>query len=132
MNEDVKSQVLAADAAVLAELNAGNPDGFFQHLHAWCNAFSPNGGPLNDLQTIRENMERSFSSGQTVSLQLQDSNVEVYGQSTGLVTGTLVGTVAAPDGAIADVRVRYTGVYVKENDTWKQIHWHESPLVLNT
>ena len=129
MNTDIESQVLAADAAVLAELNAGNANGFFQHLHARCNAFSPNGETLKDLQTIRENMERSFASGQKVSFELKDSNVEVYGLTTGLVTGILIGTVTAPDGAISDVHVRYTGVYVKENDTWKQAHWHESPLV---
>ena len=125
---EIKSQVSDTDSAVLAELNAGNTDGFFRYLHSRCNAFSPSGEKLKDLQTIRENMERSFASGQKVSFQLKDSNVEVYGLTTGLVTGILVGTVTAPDGAISDVQVRYTGVYVKENDSWKQVHWHESPL----
>ncbi len=54
--------------------------------------------------------------------------VKVFGD-TAITTGYVVGSSTSPDGTTRRVMMRRTGVVIKRNGQWKELHNHLSPVV---
>jgi ketosteroid isomerase-like protein len=69
-----------------------------------------------------------LAAGRQTNLQLEDLQVQVFGD-TAIATFYRVGTEkAAGETAAKPVRYRFTGVWIRTKDGWKLAHRHESPL----
>ncbi len=55
-------------------------------------------------------------------------DVEVFGDIA-ITTGYVVGSSTSPDGTTNQVMMRRTGVVIKRDGQWKELHNHLSPVV---
>ena len=70
-----------------------------------------------------------LAAGRQTSLQVEDLQVQVFGDSA-VATFYRVGTEKAVGQAAAQsVRYRFTGVWIRTQAGWKLVHRHESPLI---
>ena len=69
-----------------------------------------------------------LAAGRQTNLQVEDLQVQIFGD-TAIATFYRLGTEkAAGDTAAKPVRYRFTGVWIRTNDGWKIAHRHESQL----
>jgi hypothetical protein len=136
--DDVKAEYLRH----IANSNNGEIDSFVtQHLPGH-SAFGPTGAMLTRWDSLEEekkaalaNLEaarRRDSSRSSVrsfrNVQVKHMEVRIYGRLTAVVTGYLTGTDTAPDGSTYQSARRFTAVWVKQGDRWREAHDHMSML----
>ncbi len=136
--DDVKAEYLKH----IANSNDGNIDSFVdQHLPGH-SAFGPTGAMLTRWDDLEEEKNaakatmdaarRSDSSRSSVrsfrNVQVKHMEVKIYGRLTAIVTGYLTGTDTAPDESTYQSARRFTAVWVKQGDRWREAHDHMSML----
>ena len=136
--DDVKAEYLRH----IANSNNGDLDSFVdQHLPGH-SAFGPTGAMLtrwDDLEeeknaakaTMDAARQRDSSRSSVRSfrnVQVKHMEVRIYGRLTAIVTGYLTGTDTAPDGSPYQSARRFTAVWVKQGDRWREAHDHMSML----
>ena len=136
--DDVKAEYLRH----IANSNNGELDSFVnQHLPGH-SAFGPIGALLTRWDSLEEekkaamaNVEaaRQRGSGRSSvrsfrNVQVKHMEVRIYGRLTAVVTGYLTGTDTAPDGSTYQSARRFTAVWVKQGDRWREAHDHMSML----
>jgi len=90
------------------------------------------GGALLVVNTSLEEQRRARQAiFNAIKINLQPRNVEVkvYGK-TAVVTPYLVGSANPPNGDPQRWTDRRTGVWIKQEGTWKEVHMHHSPIRL--
>ena len=136
--DDVKAEYLKH----IANSNNGNIDSFVsQHLPGH-SAFGPTGAMLTRWESLEEEKKvaqasldaaRQRDSGRSSvrsfrNVQVKHMEVRIYGRLTAVVTGYLTGTDTAPDGSTYQSARRFTAVWVKQGDRWREAHDHMSIL----
>ncbi len=136
--DDVKAEYLKH----IANSNNGNIDSFVsQHLPGH-SAFGPTGAMLTRWESLEEEKNvaqasldaaRQRDSGRSSvrsfrNVQVKHMEVRIYGRLTAVVTGYLTGTDTAPDGSTYQSARRFTAVWVKQGDRWREAHDHMSIL----
>jgi hypothetical protein len=136
--DDVKAEYLKH----IANSNNGNTDSFVgQHLPGH-SAFGPTGAMLTRWDSLEEEKQvaqsrldaarqqnsdrasvRSFR-----NVQVKHMEVRIYGRLTAVVTGYLTGTDTASDGSTYQSARRFTAVWVKQGNRWREAHDHMSML----
>ncbi len=81
----------------------------------------------NEPTTFKARLERWFSTMEDFEIELQDSDCQIVG-NTGLVIGTLVRREKLVQGSPLTRRLRYTATYVLEENKWRMLQYHRSPM----
>ena len=136
--DDVKAEYLKH----IANSNNGNIDSFVsQHLPGH-SAFGPTGAMLTRWESLEEEKNVAQASLDAArqrdlgrssvrsfrNVQVKHMEVRIYGRLTAVVTGYLTGTDTAPDGSTYQSARRFTAVWVKQGDRWREAHDHMSIL----
>jgi hypothetical protein len=136
--DDVKAEYLRH----IANSNNGAIDSFVdQHLPGH-SAFGPTGAMLTrwdsleeEKKTAQANLDAARQRGTGRSsvrsfrnVQVKHMEVRIYGRLSAIVTGYLTGTDTAPDGSTFQSARRFTAVWVKQGDRWREAHDHMSTL----
>jgi len=128
MADDV-DDVKAAVQRYIATLNAEDANAYVQSRVPEYSVFT--GGGLFERSTSLEEQRNGFQdridSGIRISRQLRHIDVKVYGNAA-VVTGYMLGTTAGPDGTTQPLSSQRTGVWIKQEGQWKEVHRHSSPL----
>ncbi len=130
LSQDV-DDITAAEHAHFAAQSAGDVEAWVQHHHPQTSGFPPNGGLLNRFDSIEEqkkNQQAAIDAGEKSNLQLRHLEVKLYG-NTAVTKSYVVGTVTLPDGTTQQVAGRRTAVLIKQGSQWKEVHFHNSPLI---
>jgi ketosteroid isomerase-like protein len=132
MADDVED-VKAAVQRYFAAINAGDFSTVMQYRSLERSSFSGPGGLLDvttsSLQEQKNALDAQARSGVKRNYRITHMDVKVYG-NTAVVTGYLTGSRTQPNGTVAQMRDRRTGVFVKQGGQWKEVHRHQSPLRL--
>ena len=136
--EDVKATYLQH----IANTNSGNVDGFVEQHLPGHSAFGPTGAMLSRYDSIEEEKKGvrvAFEAARKLNpdrisvrpfanVQVKHLEVKVYGNLTAVATGYLVGTITAPDGTTRQDTQRFTSIWVRQGEQWKEVHDHLSAL----
>jgi len=127
MTEDVTSVKVAMMAAFEA-FNAGDVQAM-GHYHSSYTSFPGSGGPLVEGGgDSKEQLRAAFDAGFGVSWEMRDLRVEVYGNAA-VATFYTEGTTSYPDGTVIRDPLRHTVMWLKQGDTWKEVHSHVSKFI---
>ena len=123
-NESMKGEVLAAhEQRRVATLN-GDADSVDTMMTDDLTFTHPNAAVDTKEQFIGALRSQGL---QYQSITDEDLNVRVQG-TTGVVSG-ICRIVVDASGTIFDVRVQFTEVWVKKDDSWKMMLWHATEVV---
>ena len=93
--------------------------------------FGPGGGLLSQGTSAEEekrSLKAQLDAGMKYNHQLIHVEVKIFGD-TAITTGYVVGSATSPDGTTSQAMMRRTGVVIKRNGQWKELHNHLSPVV---
>ena len=88
------------------------------------------GGLLKESHSLQGQLQATralYESGIKFDLKLTNMTIKIYNKAA-VVTGHVVGTVITPDGEVINAREQRTAVLIKEDENWKEVHVHISPL----
>ncbi len=125
-----EEDILAAMNAHLDAINTESSAAIARHHLPGHSEFSANGRPLGVSGSFETQLARNkaiFESGSTFDWHHKDLNIQIFG-NTAVVTGYVAGTTHPPHGDPIPVHNRRTTVLIKQQDEWKEIHVHNSPL----
>ncbi len=111
--------------------NTGDLDTWVQYHLPERDGFGPGGGLLNQGTSAEEekrSLKAQLDAGMKYNHRLLHVEVKVFGD-TAITTGYVVGSSTSPNGTTRQVMMRRTGVVVKRNGQWKELHNHLSPVV---
>ncbi|MCD6291552.1 MAG: nuclear transport factor 2 family protein, partial [Anaerolineae bacterium] len=74
-----------------------------------------------------EGLKWLYGAGYKVSVSARHVNAQVYGDAA-VLTLYIDGSVAHPDGTVYRGTWRYSATMIKQQDGWKIVHYHVSPL----
>ena len=120
---DDKADVIAAQLAVIAALNAGDAEAFAKYMLPEKSGFFPGGGLLEGFDKNR--LKARIDGGRKSNYRLRHLDVKVYGNAA-VLTGYLTGTVTQPDGSTEKGPRRFSAVWIKQRGQWKEAHVHIS------
>ncbi len=115
-----------------ADLNAGDVDAWVDHHLGGHSEFRAGGGFLIEPaspEAERDSLGARITAGFKTNYQLKHVDAKVYG-NTAVTTSYVEGTVTEPDGSVRQVHDRLSTVLVRDQDQWKEVHIHRSPLVI--
>ena len=126
---DDVADVKAAEMTFNAAENAGDADGMFKHLLPDRTVFGFSGGRLVEgwTEESKKRRQAGFDAGRKFDLRIEELNVHIYGE-TAITTFYRVGTIKEADGVAREVRLRISGVWIRQKGEWKLAHRHESPF----
>ncbi len=127
---DVEDIIALEQGHYLAR-NAGDLDTWVQYRLPERDGFGPGGGLLNQGTSAEEekrSLKAQLDAGMKYNHRLVHVEVKVFGD-TAITTGYVVGSSTSPDGTTRRVMMRRTGVVIKRNGQWKELHNHLSPVV---
>ncbi len=127
---DVEDIIALEQGHYLAR-NAGDLDTWVQYHLPERDGFGPGGGLLNQGTSAEEekrSLKAQLDAGMKYNHRLVHVEVKVFGD-TAITTGYVVGSSTSPDGTTRRVMMRRTGVVIKRNGQWKELHNHLSPVV---
>jgi ketosteroid isomerase-like protein len=125
---DDVADVKAAEMAFNAAQNAGDIDGMFKYSLPDRTVYGPSGGRLTEgwTEESKKRRQAEFNAGRKIDLRIEELKVRVYGD-TAVSTFYRIGTMKELDGITRQVRLRISGVWVRQKREWKLAHRHESP-----
>ncbi len=127
---DVEDIIALEQGHYLAR-NNGDLDTWVQYHLPEHYGFGP-GGALLSHGTSAEEEKRSLKAqldaGMKYNHRLVHDDVKVFGD-VAITTGYVVGSSTSPDGRTNQVMMRRTGVVIKRDGQWKELHNHLSPVV---
>ncbi len=127
---DVEDIIALEQGHYLAR-NIGDLDSCVQYHLPERDGFGPGGGLLSQGTSAEEekrSLKAQLDAGMKYNHRLIHVEVKVFGD-TAITTGYVVGSSTAPDGTTNQVMMRRTGVVIKRNGQWKELHNHLSPVV---
>ena len=111
--------------------NNGDVDTWVQYHLPERDGYSPGGGLLSEgtaSEEERKSLKAQFDAGMKYNHRLIQVDVKVFGDIA-ITTGYVVGSSTSPNGTTNQVMMRRTGVVIKRDGQWKELHNHLSPVV---
>jgi len=127
---DVEDIIALEQGHYLAR-NNGDVDTWVQYHLPERDGFGPGGGLLSQGTSAEEekrNLKAQLDAGMKYNHRLIHVEVKIFGD-TAITTGYVVGSATSPDGTTSQAMMRRTGVVIKLNGQWKELHNHLSPVV---
>ena len=127
---DVEDIIALEQGHYLAR-NNGDVDTWVQYHLPERDGFGPGGGLLSQGTSAEEekgSLKAQFDAGMKYNHRLIHVEVKIFGD-TAITTGYVVGSATSPDGTTSQAMMRRTGVVIKRNGQWKELHNHLSPVV---
>ncbi len=127
---DVEDIIALEQGHYLAR-NNGDVDTWVQYHLSERDGFGPGGGLLSQGTSAEEekrSLKAQFDAGMKYNHRLIHVKVKIFGD-TAITTGYVVGSATSPDGTTSQAMMRRTGVVIKRNGQWKELHNHLSPVV---
>ncbi len=119
-------------ASEIEHFTTQSADVITQHHLAGHTGFGADGGLLgvtDSLEEERNDRRAEFDAGLKRNLQLRHLEATIYGD-VAVTTGYVIGTNTLPDGTTERVANRRTAVLIKQGGQWKEVHTHNSPLII--
>ena len=126
---DDVADVKVAEIAFNAAQNAGNIEGMFKLSLPDRTVYGSAGGALVEgwTEESKKRRQAEFDAGRKIDLRIEDLKVRIYGD-TAVTTFYRVGTMKEVGGTTKQVRLRISGVWVRQQSEWKLAHRHESAM----
>jgi len=127
---DVEDIIALEQGHYLAR-NNGDVDTWVQYHLPERDGFGPGGGLLSQGTSAEEeksSLKAQLDAGMKYNHRLIHVEVKIFGD-TAITTGYVVGSATSPDGTTSQAMMRRTGVVIKLNGQWKELHNHLSPVV---
>ncbi|MFB3068617.1 MAG: nuclear transport factor 2 family protein [Acidobacteriota bacterium] len=127
---DVEDIIALEQGHYLAR-NNGDVDTWVQYHLPERDGFGPGGGLLSQGTSAEEekrSLNAQLDAGMKYNHRLIHVEVKIFGD-TAITTGYVVGSATSPDGTTSQAMMRRTGVVIKLNSQWKELHNHLSPVV---
>ena len=127
---DVEDIIALEQGHYLAR-NNGDVDTWMQYHLPERDGFGPGGGLLSQGTSAEEekkSLKAQLDAGMKYNHRLIHVEVKIFGD-TAITTGYVVGSATSPDGTTSQAMMRRTGVVIKRNGQWKELHNHLSPVV---
>ncbi len=127
---DVEDIIALEQGHYLAR-NNGDVDTWVQYHLPERDGFGPGGGLLSQGTSAEEekrSLQAQLDAGMKYNHRLVHVEVRIFGD-TAITTGYVVGSATSPDGTTSQAMMRRTGVVIKRNGQWKELHNHLSPVV---
>ncbi len=127
---DVEDIIALEQGHYLAR-NNGDVDTWVQYHLPERDGFGPGGGLLSQGTSAEEekrSLQAQLDAGMKYNHRLVHVEVKIFGD-TAITTGYVVGSATSPDGTTSQAMMRRTGVVIKRNGQWKELHNHLSPVV---
>ncbi len=127
---DVEDIIALEQGHYLAR-NNGDLDTWVQYHLPERYGFGPGGGLLSHGTSAEEekrSLKAQLDGGMKYNHRLVHVDVKVFGD-VAITTGYVVGSSTSPDGRTNQAMMRRTGVVIKRNGQWKELHNHLSPVV---
>ena len=127
---DVEDIIALEQGHYLAR-NNGDVDTWVQYHLPERDGFGPGGGLLSQGTSAEEekrSLQAQLDAGIKYNHRLVHVEVKIFGD-TAITTGYVVGSATSPDGTTSQAMMRRTGVVIKRNGQWKELHNHLSPVV---
>jgi len=127
---DVEDIIALEQGHYLAR-NNGDVDTWVQYHLPERDGFGPGGGLLSQGTSAEEekrSLKAQLDAGMKYNHRLIHVEVKIFGD-TAITTGYVVGSATSPDGTTSQAMMRRTGVVIKRNGQWKELHNHLSPVV---
>ena len=127
---DVEDIIALEQGHYLAR-NNGDVDTWVQYPLPERDGFGPGGGLLSQGTSAEEekrSLKAQLDAGMKYNHRLVHVEVKIFGD-TAITTGYVVGSATSPDGTTSQAMTRRTGVVIKRNGQWKELHNHLSPVV---
>ena len=127
---DVEDIIALEQGHYLAR-NNGDVDTWVQYHLPERDGFGPGGGLLSQgtsAEKEKRSLKAQFDAGMKYNHRLIHVEVKIFGD-TAITTGYVVGSATSPDGTTSQAMMRRTGVVIKRNGQWKELHNHLSPVV---
>ena len=128
MKSKIEVEIREAEQAQLDAASRGDADAFASHFHPDMDVFWHDGRPLIKAPDCQAALQMPFEQGFKMDFRYDNLEVRLISDTVAVLTGQLGGTIQPPDGNEFDMGFRLTSIRVKEDDGWKIIHWHESPI----
>lgn len=128
MTSEIEAEIRNAERAQLDAARRGDADGFASHFHQDMDVFWHDGRPLIQAPECQAELRIPFEQGFKMDFEYDNLRVRLITDTVAVLTGYLGGMIQRPDGNEFDMGFRLTTIRVKEEDEWKIIHWHESPM----
>ncbi len=123
--------LIASEQAHFAVRNAEDVEAWVQYHWPGRTGFGPGGVLLSradSLEDDRQLLRGQLADGMKFNHQLRHVEVQIYGDAA-VTTSYIVGTTTYPDGSTYPLTMRRTGLLIKRDSQWKEVHNHASPLV---
>ena len=123
--------IIALEKGHYLARNNGDLDTWVQYHLPERDGFGPGGDLLSGGTSAEEEkrgLKAQLDAGMKYNHRLVHVDVKVFGD-TAITTGYVVGSSTSPDGKTNRAMMRRTGVVIKRNGQWKELHNHLSPVV---
>ena len=123
--------IIALEKGHYLARNNGDVDTWVQYHLPERDGYGPGGGLLSEGTTTeeeRKSLKAQFDAGMKYNHRLIQVDVKVFGDIA-ITTGYVVGSSTSPDGTTNQAMMRRTGVVIKRDGQWKELHNHLSPVV---
>jgi len=123
--------IIALEKGHYLARNNGDVDTWVQYHLPERDGYGPGGGLLSEGTTTeeeRKSLKAQFDAGMKYNHRLIQVDVKVFGDIA-ITTGYVVGSSTSPNGTTNQVMMRRTGVVIKRDGQWKELHNHLSPVV---
>ena len=121
--EDVKQAVLG----YISGWNNGDASTIARYMYPGSSAF-PQGGGIVAAPFNQAGLQAGMDAGADYTLSFRNMDVQVYGGDAAVVTAYEAGTITTAAGVVTTGPWRYTAVWIKDGNQWKQAHRHASVL----
>ena len=122
--EDVREAMLS----YISGWNNGDASTVARYMYPGSTAF-PQGSGIQSAPFDEATIQAGMDDGATYNLSFRNMEVQVYGGDTAVVTAYEAGTILTAAGVETTGPWRYSAVWIKDGNQWKQVHRHASPLI---
>ena len=122
-----RDELLAAAQELIDGHNNSDVETLSKFWHPDCTFFTEKGIlEVHRVQT-REHQQGLYDAGLSFELYWEDLRVQAY-ENAGVTTGYMCGfSQGAKDAPRKECRIRYSILWIKEDDQWRRVHAHLSP-----
>ncbi len=120
--------VRVRQAAVMRALSSQDHAFFLDHYAEGSSRFHESGDlDLRNASEMAQGLKAMFGAGARFDIQDHEVVDIAVQDNIAICTGYIFGALELPNGTRGSERLRFTYVWARESDSWKELHHHVSP-----
>ena len=121
-------EVRVRQAAVMRALSSQDHAFFLDHYANGSSRFHESGDlDLRSASEMAQGLKAMFGAGARFDIEDHEVVDIVVRDNIAICTGYILGALELPNGTRGSERLRFTYVWTRESDSWKELHHHVSP-----